>query len=37
MAINAAAQAELCRLRRDIAEIEGRLAEDGSADARPRG
>jgi protein ImuA len=28
MAMNAAARAELCRLRRDIAAIEGRLAED---------
>ncbi len=28
MALNAAARAELCRLRRDIAAIEGRLAED---------
>ncbi len=28
MAMSAAAQAELCRLRREIAEIEGRFAED---------
>jgi protein ImuA len=37
MAITAAAQAKLCRLRRDIAAIEGRLAEDDRLALDPAG
>ena len=37
MASNAAAQAKLCRLRRDIAEIEGRFAEDDRLALDPAG